>query len=579
MGPSAGDEGFVSLYRRFRPGRFADLMGQPHVVAGLQHAVRDGRVAHAYLFSGPRGTGKTSAARILARALNCAAPADGEPCGVCGSCVEIARGASLDVHELDAASNNGVDAMRDLVARAALATPGRWKVYIVDEVHMLSNAAANALLKTLEEPPAHVVFVLATTDPQKVPLTIRSRTQHYEFRLFGFETLVELLRTVRDSAQLGMDDDVLALAARRGRGSARDALSALDQLAASGSVGDERPGLAAILDALCEEDAPAILIAAAALHETGWAPQQLAVEIVDDLRQAFLLSVAPELAAVDGPERARLQEQATKLGLPRLVRAMELLGRAQVDMREAPDPRVVLEVTLVRVARVDLDPSGAALLDRVARLEQALADRGAPAPREAPAAAPLPRPPGARPTLGAVRKERQAAAPDVAPPAEVETEPVVAEAPTVPGEPPDRDGLVEAWGDHILRSLPPLAKALYSAGRFVSVDDATAVFAVANQPHLDRCADLRPAVEDALASFFRTRVAIELVIETDADPLGGRPPSARPGPRPALGAEADVSDLGDDDFDPDDPGEPLEMDSLVQARLLEVFPGAEEVRP
>ena len=155
----------------------------------LRNAVREEHVGHAYLFSGPRGTGKTSSARILAKALNCAAPEDGEPCGVCMSCTEIAAGSSLDVHELDAASNNGVDAMRDLVARAALGTPGRWKVYIVDEVHMLSQAASNALLKTLEEPPGHVVFVLATTDPQKVLPTIRSRTQHFEFRLIGPDTL------------------------------------------------------------------------------------------------------------------------------------------------------------------------------------------------------------------------------------------------------------------------------------------------------------------------------------------------------------------------------------------------------
>src|SRR5271156_650763 len=209
---------FTSLYRRFRPRRFEELRGQDHVVRALQSAVRDGRISHAYLFSGPRGTGKTSSARILAKALNCLDSVDGEPCGVCTSCLEIERGTSLDVHELDAASNNGVDAMRDLVSHAALGTPGRWKVYIVDEVHMLSNAAANALLKTLEEPPNHVVFVLATTEQQKVPATIRSRTQHYEFRLFGFDTLVELLRAVRDSAALDVDDDVLALAARRGRG-------------------------------------------------------------------------------------------------------------------------------------------------------------------------------------------------------------------------------------------------------------------------------------------------------------------------------------------------------------------------
>ena len=179
------DTPFVSLYRRFRPGRFDEIRGQDHVVRALRSAVRDDRVSHAYLFSGPRGTGKTSSARILAKALNCEAPVEGEPCGVCTSCVEITQGSSLNVHELDAASNNGVDAMRDLVAHASLGTPGRWKVYIVDEVHMLSTAAANALLKTLEEPPSHVVFVLATTDPQKVPPTIRSRTQHLEFRLLG----------------------------------------------------------------------------------------------------------------------------------------------------------------------------------------------------------------------------------------------------------------------------------------------------------------------------------------------------------------------------------------------------------
>ena len=198
----ADDAPYQSLYRRFRPSTFAEVKGQDHVVLALRNAVREGKVAHAYLFSGPRGTGKTSTARILAKALNCTDLHDGEPCGVCSSCLEIARGTSLDVHELDAASNNGVDAMRDLVSRAALGTPGRQKVYIVDEVHMLSTAASNALLKTLEEPPAHVVFVLATTDPQKVLPTIRSRTQHFEFRLLGADTLGELLEQVRQAAHL-----------------------------------------------------------------------------------------------------------------------------------------------------------------------------------------------------------------------------------------------------------------------------------------------------------------------------------------------------------------------------------------
>src|SRR5437879_6284724 len=174
---------YQSLYRRYRPQRFSELRGQDHVSRALRNAVREGRVSHAYLFSGPRGTGKTSSARILAKALNCVAPTDGEPCGVCESCVGVATGTSLDVHELDAASNNGVEAMRDLVARASLGTPGRWKVYIVDEVHMLSAAASNALLKTLEEPPGHVVFVRATTDRRRVLPTRRSRTQASEVRL------------------------------------------------------------------------------------------------------------------------------------------------------------------------------------------------------------------------------------------------------------------------------------------------------------------------------------------------------------------------------------------------------------
>src|ERR1039458_8907175 len=255
-------EQFQSLYRRYRPQRFSEIRGQGHVVLGLRNAVRDERVAHAYLFSGPRGTGKTSTARILAKALNCASPADGEPCGVCDSCVDIVRGASLDVHELDAASNNGVEAMRDLVARASLATPGKWKVYIVDEVHMLSTAASNALLRTLEEPPDHVVFVLATTDPQKVLPTIRSRTQHFEFHLLSDEVLAGLVGDVATSAALDLPDGALVQAVRRGRGSARDALSILDQVAASGIADvDADDWLTAVIAALDSYDQSGVLLA------------------------------------------------------------------------------------------------------------------------------------------------------------------------------------------------------------------------------------------------------------------------------------------------------------------------------
>ena len=378
---------YQSLYRRFRPQRFDEVLGQPQVSLALRNAVREDRVGHAYLFSGPRGTGKTSTARILAKALNCTAPEDGEPCGRCASCVEISAGSSLDVHELDAASNNGVDAMRDLVARAALGTPGRWKVYIVDEVHMLSTAASNALLKTLEEPPGHVVFVLATTEAQKVLPTIRSRTQHFEFRLLSSETLSDLLRQVRDAAELVVADDAVDAAVRRGRGSARDALSALDQVAAGGAVADDFAVLAELADALADRDPGRAVTAVARACEEGRDALRIAVELADYLRQGFLAVVASDLVSVTGAERSHVEDAAARMGLPALVRCLEQLGRAQVDMRDIPDPRVHLEVTLIRLTHPQADDSTAALLERVERLERALSDRG-----DQPAGAPPPPP-------------------------------------------------------------------------------------------------------------------------------------------------------------------------------------------
>ena len=364
---------YLALYRRYRPGSFAEVAGQDHVSMALRNAVREGRVGHAYLFSGPRGTGKTSTARILAKALNCLDPAGGEPCGECSSCLAVADGRSLDVHELDAASNNGVDAMRDLVSRAALGTPGRWKVYIVDEVHMLSTAASNALLKTLEEPPAHVVFVLATTDPQKVLPTIRSRTQHFEFRLLPAALLRDLLVRVRADAGVDVADGDLEAAIRRARGSARDALSALDQVAAGGILEDDLAQIAAIVDALSERDVQAALGGLAKSLDAGKDPQRVAVELVDELRQCFLVTLAPELASLDGEDRERALELARRAGLASLVRAIEGIGRALVEMRDAPDPRVNLEVALVRIVHPEADNSLGAVLERLERLERALA--------------------------------------------------------------------------------------------------------------------------------------------------------------------------------------------------------------
>ena len=640
---------YQSLYRRFRPSTFAEVRGQDHVVLALRNAVRDGRVAHAYLFSGPRGTGKTSTARILAKALNCTDLHDGEPCGVCPSCVEITRGTSMDVHELDAASNNGVDAMRDLVARAALGSPGRQKVYIVDEVHMLSPAASNALLKTLEEPPAHVIFVLATTDPQKVLPTIRSRTQHFEFRLLGPDTLSDLLNQVRRDAHLDVGDDALDLAVRRGRGSARDALSVLDQVAASDAIDDDLPELDEVVEALAERDVERALVAVAHLTAAGFSPQQLTVDLVDHLRQGFLALVAPELVTVAGAERDALAAQAGRVGLAALVRAMEDLGRAQIGMRDAPDPRVNLEVALVRLTYPEADDSPAALLARVERLEAsgargddtvaasppatppttasatgaALAARAAAVPtgRPAPPVEPPAEPPapdivadepppsgpvGARPPLGAVRRQSapsgppgDAAAPSGAgdgagePPVD-RSEPVAhpselapSSVPTSSAPFPSRDQLVQAWGDHVIGRLRPKAKALFQAGRFVGADGDRAQFGLPNETHRIRCEAMRAEVEAALADQFGRPVPLVLVVDgtpapqptppADETPVGSQTAAAArpaaPDP-PAPAADDDAEDLADFDVGA---LEVAEIDNSAESRLLQAFPGAEEV--
>ena len=302
------------------------------------------------------------------------------------------------------------------------------------------------MLKTLEEPPSHVVFVLATTDPQKVPPTIRSRTQHLEFRLLGAQTLHALLESVNAEAGLQLDEVALEAAVRRGRGSARDALSALDQVVASGSADSARPELAQVLDALADGDVSEVLVALSALLAGGWGPQQLATELIDDLRQVFLAPLAPELCAVSGSSLERFASLAEAMGLARVVRSMEILGHALVDMREAPDAQVVLEIAVVRAVRPDLDSEMEALSERVSVLERALSGAAAfprpdaPARRQErapaaesdaapPAASPVTaRAPGAtkpdgpdaevarRPTVGAVRRSQQAAAATVAGP-------------------------------------------------------------------------------------------------------------------------------------------------------------------
>jgi DNA polymerase-3 subunit gamma/tau len=661
-------EQFQSLYRRYRPQRFSEVRGQGHVVLGLRNAVRDERVAHAYLFSGPRGTGKTSTARILAKALNCATPEDGEPCGTCPSCVDIARGASLDVHELDAASNNGVDAMRDLVARAALATPGKWKVYIVDEVHMLSTAASNALLKTLEEPPSHVVFVLATTDPQKVLPTIRSRTQHFEFHLLEASTLEELLTDIAGDAHLDLPADGIEAAVRRAHGSARDALSALDLVAAAGVVEDDDRFVRELIAAIVERDTRLALQTVDAAMVAGFDASRLAGELVDGLRVVFLSAMAPELGRESALADAPSSGAAPLLGPARCVRALEVIGTAIVDMREALDARTTFEVALVRLTHPEVDESPGALLERVERLERRVHElssggvavaaappspaapppsSGRPADERPPsgsaAASPAATPPGAvakeekaaadqgtaaptgsvsgaSPALGAYLRQSstgsEATAAAAAPrssdaarsePAEGSVGPPAAAV--LAAELPTRDDLVLAWGDHVLSSLKPRARAVYNAGRFVAMEGGTAVFALPNSAHVEHATPLVGEVAEAISRHVGTRVGLRLITDAsdgegssdapargdesgaggheDDGPAGsalptrGRPKSPAP---PPMKAQPDLTEAGGDEEMPDfedlAPGEVggrHDSATWAEGRLLEAFPGTEEV--
>ncbi|MFM8793866.1 MAG: DNA polymerase III subunit gamma/tau, partial [Acidimicrobiales bacterium] len=359
-----------SLYRRFRPRKFSELYGQEHVVRALRNAVINGREGQAYLFSGPRGTGKTTTARILAKVLNCAAPADGEPCCECDSCRAVEAGNSYDVLELDAASNNGVEEVRELIASAALTSPGRHRVFILDEAHMLSRPAEAALLKTLEEPPEHVVFVLATTDPQKISETIRSRVQHLQFHLLPVEELEKYVRHVVASAGLEVGDDDIDLVLRQGGGSARDTLSALELVVSGGSEPEAVRATDELIDALVARDQARVLAAVASAVNLGRDPRGLAEDIVRSMRDSFLAVLSPDLVQLPADTVRDLAARARSLGNRTVVRIMEVLGTTLVEMRHAPDPRLLLEVALVRIAMPDIDDSADVLAARVAALEE-----------------------------------------------------------------------------------------------------------------------------------------------------------------------------------------------------------------
>ncbi|MEU7822733.1 DNA polymerase III subunit gamma and tau [Catellatospora sp. NPDC049133] len=380
----------LALYRRYRPRTFAEVIGQDHVTEPLIQALKSGRLNHAYLFSGPRGCGKTSSARILARSLNCTQGPTPEPCGECESCKALAPdgAGSIDVIEIDAASHGGVDDARELRERAFFAPAiSRYKIYIIDEAHMVSSAGFNALLKLVEEPPDYVKFIFATTEPEKVLGTIRSRTHHYPFRLIPPSALRPYLEQLCQLEGVAVEPLVLPLVVRAGGGSARDSLSVLDQLiAGSGPDGVTYARAVALLgvtdnalidemvDALAASDGAAAFGAIDRVAEAGHDSRRYANDLLERLRDLIILRQVPDAAAkglIDVPEEqlTRMQAQATQLGSATLSRCADIVANGLVEMRGATSPRLLLELIAARMLLPAADESGAALLQRLERLE------------------------------------------------------------------------------------------------------------------------------------------------------------------------------------------------------------------
>ncbi len=383
----------MALYRKYRPATFAEVVGQEHVTEPLSTALSAGRINHAYLFSGPRGCGKTSSARILARSLNCEKGPTPTPCGECASCLALAPngGGSFDVVELDAASHGGVDDTRDLRDRASFApAQSRYRIFIIDEAHMVTTQGFNALLKIVEEPPEHVIFVFATTEPEKVLATIRSRTHHYPFRLLAPKTMRGLVEKILASEDVEVDDAVFPLVIRAGGGSPRDTLSVLDQLLAGAQ--DNRvhyqralallgaTDIALIdeaVDALAAGDAASLFGAVESVIDAGHDPRRFAIDLLERFRDLIVLQAVPDAASrgvVDAPGDVleRMRDQAARIGPATLARYAEVVHAGLGEMRGATAPRLLLEVVCARLLLPSASDTESALLQRVERIETRL---------------------------------------------------------------------------------------------------------------------------------------------------------------------------------------------------------------
>lgn len=582
-----------SLYRRFRPRKFSELYGQDHVVKALRNAVIAGREGQAYLFSGPRGTGKTTTARILAKVLNCANPVDGEPCCQCESCMAVDNGISYDVLELDAASNRGINEIREIIDAAALNSPGRHRVFILDEAHQLTGPATVALLKTLEEPPEHVVFVLATTDPQKIPETIRSRVQHLQFHLLPIAELEKYVRHVVAEAGLTVDDDAIAQVLRQGGGSARDTLSALELVAAGGGEAGDVSQADDLVRAITERDHAAALAAVARAVQAGRDPRAFADDVVRTLRDCFLAIMSPDLVQVPSARLTEVDAMGRALGAQRLVQAMESLGEMLVEMRHAPDTRLLLEVAVVRLSSPSFDDSVENLLVRLKQLEDDVRDLRANGVATARPQAPINPATGraqvgglantagtARPASTAAQTQRDETSETPAPaPASTPAPRASTPAPSSTGQSGSSMADPAQLWPQIIESLTKFSRALFRSTSVSSVDGQVVTVRLSGNTPIKRAEEQAATLQSAITTVCGGKWRVSFVHGDPTSPEGIARvtiPDADDTPVDATAPQSKIlQEVANDPYAAVDPDELVDandtLDQVVEA-LFEQFP-------